>query len=236
MTVHRNLIGRLSVAAMVVAGILWLLFNRQRLEIEALVAWVSAFGMLAPLIFIAIRTLGAVILLPGSLMALTAGALFGPVEGAIYNLVASTLGAMLAFLVARYLASDFIAERLGDGRLARFVTGVETEGWRFVAFTRLVPLFPYNLLNYAYGLTRIKFSHYTIASLVCMIPGDVAYTYLGFAGRQAMAGNENSVEIGLIALGLLACMVFLPRLVRYFRKDPGQSGIRAANGTGRKGT
>ncbi len=236
MTVNRNLMGRLSVAAIILAGMLWLLFNHQRLEIEALAAWVSGFGMLAPLIFIATRTVGAAILVPGSLMALTAGALFGPVEGAIYNLAASTLGAMFAFLIARYLASDFIAGRLGDGRLARFVTGVEAEGWRFVAFTRLVPLFPYNLLNYAYGLTRIKFSHYTIASLICMIPGDVAYTYLGFAGREALAGNENSVQIGLIALGLLACLVFLPRLVRHFRKDPGQSGIRAANGTGRKRT
>jgi uncharacterized membrane protein YdjX (TVP38/TMEM64 family) len=91
---------------------------------------------------------------------------------------------------------------------------VEEEGWRFVAFVRLVPLFPFNLVNYAFGLTRIGLGEYALASFVCMAPGVIAYTYLGFAGRAAAAGSSSAIRNGLIALGLLATVFFLPRLVR----------------------
>jgi uncharacterized membrane protein YdjX (TVP38/TMEM64 family) len=80
------------------------------------------------------------------------------------------LGATLAFVIARYVASDWVAERSSD-RLGRLMRGVEEEGWRFVAFVRLVPLFPFNLVNYAFGLTRIRLREYVLASLVCMAPG-----------------------------------------------------------------
>ena len=203
-------------SAIICAGVLALFFNRQHLDMHALVEWISGFGLLAPLVFTVVRAVGAVFFVPGSLLALTAGVLFGPFWGAVYNLVASTLGAVLAFLVARYLASDWVARKLG-GRTKTIVEGVEAEGWRFIAFVRLVPLFPYNLLNYALGLTRIKLSHFTYASLICMIPGDVAYVYIGYAAREAMAGNESTIKFALIALALLACIVFLPRLVKRLR-------------------
>jgi rhodanese-related sulfurtransferase len=101
--------------------------------------------------------------------------------------------------------------------LERIMRGVEDEGWRFVAFTRLVPLFPFNLLNYALGLTRIPLAQYTIATAVCMAPGALAYTYLGHAGREAAAGSETAIRNGLIALGLLAVVMFLPRLIKKIR-------------------
>jgi rhodanese-related sulfurtransferase len=82
---------------------------------------------------------------------------------------------------------------------------------------RLVPLFPFNLLNYALGLTRIPLVHYVLASLVCMAPGTLAYTWLGYAGREALAGNATAIRYGLIALALLAAAAFLPRLVRRMR-------------------
>lgn len=94
---------------------------------------------------------------------------------------------------------------------------MEAEGWRFVAFVRLVPLFPFNLLNYALGLTRIPLAHYVAASLVCMAPGTIAFTYLGHAGRSAFAGGETLVRTGTIALGLLALAAFFPRIVRRMR-------------------
>ena len=74
---------------------------------------------------------------------------------------------------------------------------MEAEGWRFVAFVRLVPLFPFNLLNYALGLTRIPLVAYVLASLVCMAPGTLAYTWLGYAGREAIAGNDAAIRYGL---------------------------------------
>jgi uncharacterized membrane protein YdjX (TVP38/TMEM64 family) len=85
------------------------------------------------------------------------------------------LGATIAFMIARYVASDWVAARAGE-RLARLIRGVEEEGWRFVAFVRLVPLFPFNLVNYAFGLTRIRLGEYALASFVCMAPGALAYT------------------------------------------------------------
>ena len=92
--------------------------------------------------------------------------------------------------------------------------GVEEEGWRFVAFVRLVPLFPFNLMNYAFGLTRIRFRDYVLASFVCMAPGALAYTYLGYAGREAAFGQAGAIRKAVLALALLAAVAFLPRLVR----------------------
>jgi membrane protein DedA with SNARE-associated domain len=139
--------------------------------------------------------------------------MFGPWWGTLWNLVGATLGATLAFLIARYLASDWVARRSGE-RLARLMSGVEREGWRFVAFVRLVPLFPFNLVNYAFGLTRVGLGAYVLASFVCMAPGALAYTYLGHAGRQAAAGQAGAIRTALFALALLAAAAFLPRLIR----------------------
>ena len=197
----------------------WTLLNLERLNVDSMVTWIAGTGVLAPLVFAISRTLGAVIFVPGSIMAIAAGVLFGLTWGAIYNLIASTTGAVLAFSVARYLAPGWVAHRIaGHDRLTRLIEGVEAEGWRFVAFVRLVPLFPYNILNYALGLTRIRTLHFTLASLVCMIPGDIAYVYMGYAGREAIAGNEAAWQMGLIALGLLAALAFIPRLVRQIRR------------------
>jgi len=117
------------------------------------------------------------------------------------------------------LASDWVAQRAG-GRTRQLVEGVEKEGWRFVAFVRLVPLLPFNLLNYALGLTRVPFAHYAIASFVFMLPGALAYTYLDYAGREAVAGAEGMLTKGLAALALLAAVAFLPRFVRRLRGTP----------------
>ena len=104
----------------------------------------------------------------------------------------TAIGAALAFLISRYLASDWVADKTG-GRLKQLINGVETEGWRFVAFVRLVLLFSFNLLNYALGLTRIRFSYYLLATYICMLPGAFAYTYLGYAGREAVGGSEGLI-------------------------------------------
>ncbi len=192
---------------------------RGRLDVAAVEAWVAQAGVLGPLAFMALYALGTVLFLPGSVMTLAGGALFGPFWGTLYNLTGATLGAALAFLVARYLAADWVAARAG-GRIERLMEGVAQEGWRFVAFVRLVPLFPFNLLNYALGLTRIGFLPYVLATWAFMLPGAVAYTYLGYAGREAMAGGEALAQKILVALGLLAAVAFLPRLVARLREGP----------------
>jgi len=205
----------LALAVAIGLAIAW----RDRFDAAALEAWVRDAGAWAPLLFMAVYAVGAVLFLPGSVLTLAGGALFGPVLGTLYNLTGATIGATLAFLVARYLASDWVAEKTG-GRLKQLINGVEGEGWRFVAFVRLVPLFPFNLLNYALGLTRIRLSHYILATWVCMLPGAIAYTYLGYAGREAVAGGEGLIQKALLALALLALVAFLPRLIGRLREGP----------------
>ena len=209
-------LGRVAVLLTVTAGVIVAAVYREQLDTNAVQAWIDGGGAAAPLAFIGVYALAPVLFLPGSVLTLAGGALFGPVWGTFYSLTGATLGASLAFLVARYLASQWVARKAG-GRLQQLLAGVEKEGWRFVAFVRLVPLFPFNLLNYALGLTRIPLSHYVVTSYVTMLPGALAYAYLGYAGREAAAGGESMIQKGLFALGLLALLSFVPRLVTRLR-------------------
>lgn len=210
---------RILLFVALLAGVVLAVLYRDRFDAQALATWTKDAGAAAPLLFMLIYAVATVLFLPGSVLTLAGGALFGPVLGTFYNLTGATIGATLAFLVSRYLASDWVAQRTG-GRLKQLINGVEGEGWRFVAFVRLVPLFPFNLLNYALGLTRIPLLQYVLASYICMLPGAIAYTYLGYAGREAAAGGEGLIQKGLLALALLAAVAFLPRLIGKLRKQP----------------
>lgn len=210
---------RVVLALALAGGIALAYAYRDSLDIQALERWMHEAGATAPLPFMAVYALGTVLFLPGSVLTLAGGAIFGPIWGTLYNLTGATLGATLAFLAARYLAQEWVTRRSG-GFLKKLLDGVEAEGWKFVAFVRLVPLFPFNLLNYALGLTRIRLWHYVLASYVFMLPGAVAYTYLGYAGREAVAGGEGLIQKGLLALALLALVAFLPRLVKRLRAVP----------------
>ena len=214
----RAILPRLLLALTIAGAAIWLALNRDRLDLALIESSIRDLGLWAPLAHVVLFSLGTVLFVPGAIFGLAGGALFGPFWGTLLNLAGATLGATASFLIARYLAADWVRRRAGQ-RLERLITGVEAEGWRFVAFVRLVPLFPFNLLNYALGLTRIPLAHYILASLVCMAPGTLAYTWLGYAGRQALAGNESAIRYGLIALALLAAIAFLPRLVRRLRGD-----------------
>ncbi len=215
---RRGLIALLLVAAVIAA---W--SGRDALTPAALADALQRLGAFAPLLFVLLYALGTVLFLPGIVLTLAGGILFGPAWGTLYNLTGATLGATLAFLLARHLAGDWVRRRSGP-RLRRLIEGVEAEGWRFVAFTRLMPLFPFNLLNYALGLTRIPLGQYVLASALCMFPGAIAYTWLGYAGSEAAAGSEDWVQKLLLALALLAAAGFLPRLVRRLRGTRYDSG------------
>lgn len=214
MNTVRLLRGLLFIA--ILAGIAVAAGHGGALDAAAVEHLVDSAGSTAPLLFVLGYAVATVFFMPGSVLTLAAGALFGPIAGALYSLAGATLGATLAFLIARFLAGAWAARKAG-GRLRNFVQGVEAEGWRFVAFVRLVPLFPFNLVNYALGLTRIPLIQYVLASYLCMLPGAFAYAYLGFAGREAATGGEDLLQKGLIGLALLAAVAFLPRLVMRLR-------------------
>ncbi len=215
MTVPRS-IPRILLSLLLAAAALWVAANRQHIDAAALNAWIDQLGSWSLIGYVAVYALATVMWVPGAIFGLAGGALFGPLLGSVLNLSGATLGATLAFLVARYVAGDWIERKTG-GRLKRFVAGVDEEGWRFVAFVRLVPLFPFNLTNYALGLTRIPLHQYVLASLVCMAPGTIAYTWLGYAGRGVLTAEADTVRYGLLALGLLAAIAFLPSLLRRLR-------------------
>ncbi len=210
---------RIIIACGLITAIVVAIYYRDQFDVQLLEQWITQAGWWAPVIFILIYIVSTVLFLPGSILTLAGGALFGPVFGALYNLTGATIGAGISFLIARYLASDLVSERSG-GKLKQLINGVESEGWRFVAFVRLVPLFPFNLLNYALGLTKIRFIEYFIATAVFMLPGALAYTYLGYAGREAASGGDNLIKTVIIALALLAVVVFLPRFITAVRRGP----------------
>jgi len=210
---------RIIVFVFLIAGIATAVTYRKQFDIDVLGDWLAGAGVMAPLLFIGIYAISTVLLIPGSVLTIAGGVLFGPIWGTFYNLTGATIGATMAFLIARYLTSNLVSRKTG-GWLRQLVEGVEAEGWRFVAFVRLVPLFPYNLLNYALGLTRIRLFHYMVTSYICMLPGAIAYTYLGYAGRNAVAGGEGMIKKALLGLGLLALVAFLPRLIKRLRKKP----------------
>ncbi|MGH7001989.1 MAG: VTT domain-containing protein, partial [Stellaceae bacterium] len=220
---------RVALAGLLGAAIVWAISHRQGFDVTIIEAKIRDMGAWAPIAYAGLYVAATVLFFPGWILGLAGGALFGPILGAGCTLLGATFGATLAFLAARYVASDWVAAR-ADGRLRQLITGVEEEGWRFVAFARLVPVFPFNLLNYALGLTRIRVREYVLASVICMAPGVIAYTYLGYAGREAFAGGEGLVQKGLVALGLLALAAFAPRLARRLRA--GAPGDRRLPRTG----
>jgi uncharacterized membrane protein YdjX (TVP38/TMEM64 family) len=213
---RRGFVFRLVLVAALVVAIVWFAFHREFLEAARLEGELQRFGRWAPFLFVGLYALATILFVRGSVLTVVGGALFGPLWGTLWNLTGATLGATFAFLTARYVAADLVSRTAGE-RLARVIRGVDEEGWRFVAFVRLMPLFPFNLVNYAFGLTRIRLAEYVLTSFVCMAPGAIAYTYMGYAGREAAAGSTGTIRNALIALGLLAAVLFLPRLIGRLR-------------------
>ncbi len=185
--------------------------------------WVRDRGAAGVLIFGAVYITATVFFVPGSILTLGAGFIYGVVWGSIYVSVASTLGATAAFIVGRYFARDWIAAKVaGNKRFAAIDDAVGDEGWKIVGLTRLSPIFPFNLLNYAYGLTKVPLRDYFFASWIGMMPGTVMYVYIGsLAGDLATLGaGERARTTGewvLYGVGLLATVavtIFVTRLAR----------------------
>ena len=181
--------------------------------------WVGQLGPWGAVIFIAIYVLATVFFIPGSVLTLGAGAVFGVAWGSIYVSIGSTLGATCAFLVGRYFARDAIARKIeGNARFAAIDKAVANEGWKIVGLTRLSPVFPFTLLNYAFGLTQVKLRDYVLASWIGMMPGTVMYVYLGSLAKAASGERTRTTgEWVLYGVGLLATVVvtvFVTRIAK----------------------
>lgn len=171
-------------------------------------AWIDSLGAFGPLAFIVIYVLATIAMIPGSGPTVIAGGLFGALWGTVYVSIASTTGAALCFLIARYMARDAVAQWLeGQERFQKLDRLTQTHGGWIVAVTRLVPVFPFNLLNYGFGLTRVRFWTYVLFSWICMLPGTVLYVAGADTVVQGIA--EGRVPWAMIAflVVLLAALV-----------------------------
>jgi uncharacterized membrane protein YdjX (TVP38/TMEM64 family) len=170
------------------------------LDGERIREWVDTFGSAAPLVYILAFAVVPVLLLPGLPMTIAGGLAFGPFWGTVYASIGSTLGAGLAFLVARYFARQAVQNFLGE-RWKKVDEGVTRKGWVYVALTRLIPIFPFFLLNYAFGLTQIRFVTYLLASWLFMLPGTAAYVVFSASFLDLLKGKVSpSFWIGLTLL------------------------------------
>ncbi|TWJ13415.1 TVP38/TMEM64 family protein [Geobacter argillaceus] len=212
----------LAVAAVVLLLAAGKYFHVQELLRDVL-ARIAGLGMWGPVIFIAIYILASVLFIPGAILTLGAGVVFGVVKGSVIVSIAATLGATCAFLVGRYLARDWVAGKIeGNRKFKAIDEAVAREGWKIVGLTRLSPVFPFNLLNYAFGLTRVSLRHYFFASWIGMFPGTVMYVYIGsLAGDLARLGSggrtRTPAEWALYIVGLIATVtvtVYVTRIAR----------------------
>jgi uncharacterized membrane protein YdjX (TVP38/TMEM64 family) len=133
----------------------------------------------------------------------------------VYSITGATAGASLSFLISRYVAKDWVQGKLNGPRWKSLNSLVEKNGWKIVAFTRLVPVFPFNLLNYAFGLTTVSFPTYAATSFICMLPACVAFIVFSSSFLELIRGR---VSPGFIAGAILIIGVSLiPLFIRKFR-------------------
>jgi uncharacterized membrane protein YdjX (TVP38/TMEM64 family) len=198
-------------------------FNPQVILRNAL-QQINSLGSLGALAFIALYIIATIAFLPGSILTLGAGVVFGVILGSLYVFIGATLGATAAFLVGRYLARDWVAGKIADNKkFAAIDKAVGREGLKIVLLTRLSPIFPFNLLNYAFGITDVSLKDYFIGS-VGMIPGTIMYVYIGsLAGNLAAIGTQGqptnpTVQWAIRIIGFLATIAVTIYVTRIARK------------------
>lgn len=217
------------IAILLIAIALLVLLGRQAGGyIQDFARWIDGLGPWGPVAFIAGYVVATVAFIPGSVLTLAAGYFFGLARGVFFVFVAATLGASAAFLVARYVARGIIEKKLqGNERFAAIDRAIGEQGRKIVFLLRLSPFFPFNLLNYGLGLTRVRFIDYVIAS-IGMLPGTVLYVYYGtgvrdladLAGGGAAAGGIGRLVLFWVGLAVtIIVTVFVTRLARKALRD-----------------
>jgi uncharacterized membrane protein YdjX (TVP38/TMEM64 family) len=192
-----------------------------KLTPDSIRAFVLSFGALSPIVYIAIYSIAPVFMIPGTFISFIAGVAFGGFYGTIYTVIGATFGASLAFLTARYLGREFI-EGLLKGRLKIFDEGAERHGFKAVLFVRLIPLFPFNMVNYGAGLSKIKFKDFFLATSVGIIPGTFAYVNLGNSIMDIRSWRF------VLALAFLILLIIIPLLYKRFKgKAPAVNAKKA---------
>lgn len=182
--------------------------------------WIAGFGVWGPLVYMLIYGIAPSFMMPGLALTVIGGILFGPLWGTVYVLMGATAGASVAFLIARYMGREWVEGFVKGGRLKELDEKVEKQGWKIVAFTRLIPLFPFNFLNYAFGLTNVRFSHYVIATFIFMAPGAAAYVVFSSSILDIFKGRvSREFIIGIVLVILVSLMPFIYKWLKGKRQN-----------------
>ena len=187
---------------------------------SALKQWVESLGIWGPVALGVIYVIATIVFVPGTILTLVAGAVFGLGIGFITVSIASTIGASLAFLIARYFARDKVSSMAKDNRHFDAIDkAIEEGGWKVVGLLRLSPAIPFNIQNYLYGLTKVKFWPYVLTSWIAMMPGTFMYVYLGTVSGAALGGDQEKspAQWILLVVGLLATIavtVYVTKLAK----------------------
>jgi uncharacterized membrane protein YdjX (TVP38/TMEM64 family) len=195
--------------------------------IRNLIDWVQQLGPAGIAVFIGAYAIATVLFLPGWIFTVTAGLLFGVIGGTAVALSGATIGAALAFLVARYLVRDSIQNLAGSNpRFQAIDRAIGENGWKIVGLLRLNPLIPFNLSNYFYGITAIRFWPYVLISAIGMLPGTLLYAYLGAVGKATLAAKSPSSVWRYLLLGVglgatIAVTIIISRIARNALKKSG---------------
>lgn len=186
--------------------------------------WIDSLGALGPAVFVAVYALTCVFFVPSLVFTFSGGVLFGFWKGALLSLAGTGLGSLAAFLIGRYLARHFMAQRFAKNReFSKLAQMIRKKGWKIVALARLSPIFPFSIGNYAFAITEISASHYVGASLLGTIPSTALYTYLGtLLGDVALLGSPGRVrtwpEWVFLAAGFAATILLSYYLRRFAQK------------------
>lgn len=212
--VGRILLGVVAVIALVALG------RQFGTLLDRFVVWVDGLGAVGPLVFMAGYAAATVAFVPGAVLSLAAGATFGLGSGVLYVMTGATAGASLAFLLARYVARGAIEQRLeGSARFAAVDRAIGREGFRIVLLLRLSPVFPFNLLNYSLGLTKVRFADYVLAS-IGMLPGSLLYTWSGVVVGDVIrlaggvAPDRGPAYYAVVVVGLAATIAVTALVTR----------------------
>jgi uncharacterized membrane protein YdjX (TVP38/TMEM64 family) len=174
--------------------------------------WIRSLGSMGPVVFIGLYAVATVLAIPGSALTIAAGALFGSVTGVVCVSIGSTLGASLCFLIARYVARESLEQSMSQKPLFQKLDAMTAkQGGLIVAITRLVPLFPFNLLNYGFGLTKVSFLTYVGMSWLCMLPGTILYVVGADAISQAFAKGEIPWHLVALVAGMLVILAIIAK-------------------------
>ena len=188
-------------------------------NVDRLNAWFDGLGWWAPAVFVLLWIVASVLFLPGLAMTIAGGLVFGAVWGVVWTTVGANLGAIAAFLVGRYAARGMVEGMVEKNEALRKIDdGVKHQGWRMLMVTRLVPIFPFNVQNYVYGLTDIPLRTYVLVTLPCMLPATIAYNFAAGSVRTGDFGKT------LWYLGVAAVFFVLLSLI------PGWVGKRFGAG------